>query len=147
MTEITRKAGAVWNGDSKSGAGIVSTESQALFEKTYTHKTRFDGSDTTGTNPEELIAAAHAACFSMALAGVLKKKGFNPKQTSATATCKMNSQNGGYAITGMELHIRAEVPDINDNNFQKIVREADKECPVSNLLRTGLEIEIDAALV
>lgn len=80
MTEINRKAGAIWKGDSRSGEGVVSTESQALFERPYTYKTRFDG-DTTGTNPEELIAAAHAACFSMALASTLKKNGFDPKHT------------------------------------------------------------------
>ncbi|NJC98983.1 MAG: OsmC family peroxiredoxin [Anaerolineales bacterium] len=144
---IKRKAGAIWNGDTKSGNGVISTESQTLFEKKYTYKTRFDGSDNTGTNPEELIAAAHAACFSMALASTLKKNGFEPRQTDTTATCMLAPENGGYEITGMELHIRADVPNIDDTKFQKMVDEADKNCPVSNLLRDGLKIEIDATLI
>jgi len=77
MTTIIRKAGAVWNGDSRNGEGIISTESKALYEQPYTHKMRFDPNETSGTNPEELIAAAHAACFSMALASTLKKNGYD----------------------------------------------------------------------
>lgn len=147
MTDIKRKAGAIWNGDLNSGSGKISTESQTIFEKTYTKMTRFDGDEASGTNPEELIAAAHAACFSMALASTLKKNGFEPKQTDTTATCSLDPKNGGYAITRMELHVRADVPDIDDTKFQKIVEDADKGCPVSNLLREGLKIEIDATLI
>jgi osmotically inducible protein OsmC len=147
MTDIRRKAGAIWNGDLNTGNGKISTESQTLFEQTYTKKTRFDGNENIGTNPEELIAAAHAACFSMALANTLKKNGYEPKKTETTATCSIDPQNGGYAITGMKLHVRADVPNIDNAKFQKIVDEADKGCPVSNLLREGLKIEIDATLI
>jgi lipoyl-dependent peroxiredoxin len=147
MDEIKRKAGALWRGDSKTGNGLISTESQALFERPYTHKTRFDGGDTTGTNPEELIAAAHAACFSMALASTLKKNGYDPKQTDTTATCTLTPGNGEYTITAMNLHVRADVPDIDESKFQKMVMEADKGCPVSNLLRDGLKIDIEATLL
>lgn len=145
MTEINRKAGALWSGDSKSGHGIVSTESQALFEQPYSYQTRFDNQQ--GTNPEELLAAAHAACFSMAFAGTLKRNGFEPKRTDTNATCTMVSKNGGYEIARMQLHVRAEVPGIDTNTFQELVAEADQGCPVSNLLREGLEIEIDATLI
>jgi lipoyl-dependent peroxiredoxin len=145
MTEINRKAGALWNGDSNSGNGLVSTESRALFEEPYSYQTRFG--DKTGTNPEELLAAAHAACFSMAFASTLKKNGFDPKMTGANATCTLSPKNGGHEITRMQLHVRAEVPGIDTNTFKKLVKEADQGCPVSNLLRKGLEIEIDATLI
>jgi osmotically inducible protein OsmC len=100
-----------------------------------------------GTNPEELIAAAHAACFSMALASTLKKNGYEPKQTDTNATCTVASKNGGgYEITHMLLHVRAEVPDMDEETFQKMIIETDTICPVSNLLRHGLELEITATL-
>jgi len=148
MTEvIKRKAGVVWNGDLKTGKGMISTESQSLYEAAYTRKTRFDGDDNTGTTPEELIAAAHAASFNMTLVSTLKKNGFDPKQTDTTATCSLDPHNGGYAITGMELHVRADVPNLDKAKFQKMVMEAEDSCPVSNLLRKGLKIEIDATLI
>ena len=145
MTEMDRKAGVIWNGDSRNGSGLISTESQALYEEPFSYKTRFE--DGTGTNPEELIAAAHAACFSMAFASTLKKNGFDPKETDTNAVCKIQSQNGGYRITSMWLHVRAQVPNIDNATFQKLVKEADEHCPVSNLLRKGLEIQIDATLI
>ena len=84
MTEFNRKAGVLWTGDLKTGTGLISTESKALFESPYTFATRF--TDEVGLNPEELIAAAHAACFSMSVASTLKKNGYNPVQTETTAT-------------------------------------------------------------
>jgi len=144
MTEFNRKAGVLWNGDSRSGIGMISTESQALYEQPYNYQTRFG--EQVSTNPEELLAAAHAACFSMALASTLKRNGFEPKKTDTNATCTVVSKNGDYEITRMQLHVRAEVPGINDAAFLKLVKEADKDCPVSNLLRSGLDIEIDAIL-
>lgn len=148
MTDkIKRKAGAIWHGDSRSGSGLISTECQVLFERSYTHQGRFNGNEISGTNPEELIAAAHAACFSMALASTLKKNGFEPKQTDTTATCILAPQNGGYAITNMELHVRANVLGMDNSKFQKLVMDADQHCPVSNLLREGLKIDIDAMLI
>jgi osmotically inducible protein OsmC len=144
MTESNRKAGVLWNGDLRSGVGMVSTESQALYEQPFNYQTRFG--EQLGTNPEELLAAAHAACFSMALASTLKKNGFEPKKTDTNATCTVVPKDGGYEITRMQLHVRAEVPGINDAAFLMLVKEADKGCPVSNLLRSGLDIEIDAVL-
>jgi osmotically inducible protein OsmC len=147
MAEINRKAGAIWKGDSRSGNGLISTQSQALFEEPYTHKMRFDGSQVTGTNPEELIAAAHAACFSMALASTLKKNGHNPEQIETTATITMMSEDGNDRITDMNLHVRAYVPGLNQASLQDLITAADEHCPVSNLLRNGLKIKIDAELI
>lgn len=144
MTEFNRKAGVIWTGDLKSGSGLISTESRALFEEPYSFQTRFD--NETGTNPEELIAAAYAACFSMALADTLKKNGFNPKKTDTNATCTVVPKNGGHEITGMQLHVRVDVPDIDESTFQKITMEAKKNCPVANIFREGLDIEIKTTL-
>jgi osmotically inducible protein OsmC len=144
MGDLLRKAGAIWTGDLRTGKGIVSTESRALYEEAYDFGTRFE--NEPGTNPEELIAAAHAACFSMALASTLKKKGYSPKKIITNTTCKLTPQNGGFAITGMHLSVRGEVPDIDEDTFEEITMEADKGCPVSNLLRSGLEIEIQSEL-
>ena len=140
-----RKAGVLWTGDLKTGSGLISTESKALFELPYSNGTRFE--DETGANPEELIAAAHAACISMAVADMLKRNGYRPVQTETTATCTMTSKNGGQEITNMYLHVRGEVPDIDEATFNKMVMEADKSSPVSNLLRDRLEIEITSALI
>jgi osmotically inducible protein OsmC len=147
MAEINRKAGAIWKGDSRSGKGLISTQSQALFEEPYTHKMRFDGSQATGTNPEELIAAAHAACFSMALASTLKKNGYDPEQVETTATITMMSQDGNNKITSMLLHVRAYVPGLDEASLIDLIPAADEHCPVSNLLREGLDIKIEAELI
>jgi osmotically inducible protein OsmC len=145
MTEINRKAGVIWYGDSRNGKGMISTESQALFNEPYTHGSRFD--EHPGTNPEELIAAAHAACFSMALASVLRKKGFDPTQIETNATCTGVTKGEGFEITRMQLHVRGDVPDIDESTFQRLVMETDRVCPVSNLLREGLEIKIESTLM
>jgi len=145
MTEFNRKAGVLWTGDLKNGNGLISTESRVLYELPYSYQTRFG--DEMGLNPEELIAAAHASCFAMALANTLAKNGYNPVQTETTATCTLASQNGGFDISKMKLHVRCEVPGIDEATFNKLVREADKGCPVSNLLRDGLDIEITTDLI
>jgi lipoyl-dependent peroxiredoxin len=147
MAEINRKAGAIWNGDSRTGKGTISTESQALFEEPYTHKMRFVGSEVTGTNPEELIAAANAACFSMALASTLKKNGYDPEQIETTATITLMSESGNNEITDMYLHVRAYVPGLDEASLQNLISAADEHCPVSNLLRNGLDIRIEAELI
>lgn len=146
MAEIYRKAGVLWTGNLREGNGIVSTESKALFEQPFTYRMRFE--DEPGTNPEELIAAAHAECLSMSIASTLAKHGYDPVRSDTTATCVLAPKNGGgFEITGMQLHIRAEVPGIDPDTFQKMVREADDNCPVSNLLRGGADIHIDATLL
>ena len=146
MTEFNRKAGVLWAGDLQTGRGLISTESRVLFELPYNYPSRFG--DEGGLNPEELLAAAHAACFSMSVANTLKKSGYDPVQTETTATCTLASKNGGgHEITTMLLHVRCEVPDIDETTFESLVMEADEKCPVSNLLRNGLTIEITTALV
>jgi lipoyl-dependent peroxiredoxin len=145
MAEFNRKAGALWTGDLKNGTGLISTESRTLFQLPYSFQTRFG--DGEGSNPEELIAAAQAACFSMALASTLEKNGFTPVQTETTVTCTLASKNGGFEITNMRVHVRCEVPDIDEATFNKLVMEADKGCPVSNLLRDGSNIEITSNLI
>ena len=145
MAEIYRKAGVIWSGDLREGSGLLSTESQVLYEQPITYSMRFE--DAPGTNPEELIAAAHAACFSMALASTLKKNGYEPVRTDTNATVTLKPKNGGgHEITDMELHVRGDVPGIDQDTFDKLVQEAHKGCPVSNLLRHGLDIKITTTL-
>jgi osmotically inducible protein OsmC len=146
MAQFDRKAGVLWTGDLETGKGLISTESKTLFELPYSYATRF--TDEVGLNPEELIAAAHAACFSMSVAGRLAKHGFNPVQTETTATCTLASKDtDGHGITNLRLHVRCEVPDIDEDRFNEIIREADENCPVSNLVRNGANIEITTALI
>lgn len=145
MVNIIRTAGAVWNGDLRNGNGVINTESGAVKEQPYTFSTRFE--DERGTNPEELIAAAHAACFSMAFASTLAKKGYQPEKLDTSSTITFSpKEGGGYEITKMLLEVRGQVPDLDQDTFKEISKEADKGCPVSNLLRCGLEIEIVAEL-
>lgn len=141
MSTLKRKAGALWGGNLKFGHGMISTESQALFETPYNFGTRFE--DEEGSNPEELIAAAHAACFSMAFANVIDQEGYEPTSIDTQATCTITSkEEGGFEITKMELHIRGEVEGLDDEEtFLVLAKKADQGCPVSNLLRSGLEIE------
>lgn len=147
MSQIKRKAGAMWAGDLKTGSGHLSTENRALFEFPYSFSTRFEESDA-GTNPEELIAAAHAGCFSMALSNTLAKEGYDPRNIDTRATCTMSPlEEGGFEITKMDLHIRGEVDGIDEETFTELVEKADRGCPVSNLLRNGLEIEHHVTIV
>lgn len=145
MREFDRKAGVLWTGDPQTGKGLISTESKTLFELPYSYATRFG--DEVGLNPEELLAAAHAACLSMSVASTLKQNGFNPVQTETTATCTMVTGDDGTQINRMRLHVRCEIPDIDEDRFNEIIMQADERCPVSNLLRNGLEIEITSALI
>jgi osmotically inducible protein OsmC len=115
-----------------------------LSDQAYTFATRFE--DAPGTNPEELIAAAHAACYSMAFANVLSQKGYEVEGVETTATTHLTSQRGGFAIAKSALHVRGRVPNIDQDTFQGVAEEADRKCPVSNLLRPGLEIELEATL-
>jgi osmotically inducible protein OsmC len=146
MTELKRAATAVWEGDVRKGEGRITSESGALKHVRYSFGTRFE--EELGSNPEELIAAAHAACFSMALANTLAEKGHVPEGIETRATCVLASQGGGgLAISRMILQVRGRVPGIEGRLFEQTARQADKTCPVSNLLRCGLEIELEATLV
>jgi len=146
MTEFNRKAGSLWTGDLKNGSGLISTQSKVIFELPYTYETRFGNEE--GLNPEELLAAAHASCFSMSVANTLAKNGYTPVQTETTATCTLVLKpEGGPEITNMLLHVRCEVPDIDESTFNQLVMEADQGCPMSNLLRRGMNIEITTDLI
>ncbi|MEJ2732237.1 MAG: OsmC family protein [Anaerolineae bacterium] len=145
MAEIIRQAGAVWKGDLRKGSGVISTESTALAEVPYSFATRFE--NEPGTNPEELIAGAHAACYAMAFANTLAKKGYHPQSIDVHASCVLERQAGGFAITRMKLRARGVVPDIDEDTFLQIAEEADRGCPVSNLLRPGLTIEHETELL
>ncbi len=145
MPKFNRTAESVWEGDLKNGAGKLSTSSGALADVAYRFATRFE--NEPGTNPEELIAAAHAGCFNMALASTLKNKGHEPNRLHTTATCTIASkESGGFEITKMHLKIRGSVDALSESEFKEIVEEADRGCPVSNLLRPSLQIEKDVSL-
>jgi osmotically inducible protein OsmC len=144
MAEIMRAADATWKGDLKGGAGTINTTSGVRAGTAYSFATRFE--NKPGTNPEELIAAAHAACYSMAFAHTLAQKGHNPQSITTQATCHLEPVSGGFRITRVHLHVRGVVPGLDNDTFKEIAVEADNGCPVSNLLRCGLTLQLDAAL-
>ena len=139
---MKRKGSAVWTGDLKEGDGIVSTASGVLDQTRYGFKSRFE--EGPGTNPEELIGAAHAGCFSMALSGALGKAGFTPDQISTTATVSLEQVDGGFEIKAIHLDVSAKVPGADDAAFQKAAEGAKAGCPVSKLLKA--EISMSAKL-
>jgi osmotically inducible protein OsmC len=134
---------AVWEGTLKEGKGTMKLGSEA-FEGPYSFKSRFENG--TGTNPEELIGAAEAGCFSMALALNLEKAGHPAKRISTTAKVTLAATGGGFKITTIELQTKADVPGIGDKNFQEQAELTKKTCPVSVAL-AGTEIKLNAALV
>ena len=145
MAAIRRTGEAVWTGDLRNGEGRIDTGSGAIKNQRYSFGTRFR--NIPGTNPEELIAAAHAACYSMAFAGTLSSKGHQPERIETAATCTlMPQEGGGFKITKMQLQVRGQVPGIDEATFKQIAEEAEKSCPVSNLLRSGLTIQLDVEL-
>lgn len=140
---FTRKADADWNGGIMDGKGTVKLGSGA-FEGAYSFQSRF-GEDTVATNPEELIAAAHAGCYTMALSGNLGRAGYAPKNIHTTAKVKIEKQGNGFVIPNIDLVSTAEVDGIGDEEFQKIAEETKKTCPVSQVL-AGAEINLEATL-
>jgi lipoyl-dependent peroxiredoxin len=136
---MKRNATAIWNGSGKEGNGTMSTQSTVLNNAQYSYKTRFE--DGVGTNPEELMAAAHAGCFSMKLSFVLNAAGFTADEINTN--CAISLENG--AITKSELTVRAKVPGIDDAKFQECAADAKANCPVSKAY--NCEITLDAALV
>jgi osmotically inducible protein OsmC len=145
MADITRTANAVWQGDLRGGNGQVSTPSGVLQDDAYSFVTRFENSP--GTNPEELIAAAHAACFSMAFAATLSKKGYSPQRIATHATLSMDKLEAGFTVTKMRLEVEGQVEGMDEATFGQIAEEAEKGCPISRLLRPGLqEVEVVARL-
>ncbi len=143
---FTRKAEADWNGGIIDGKGKVKLGSGA-FEGAYSFKSRFsEDEEQKATNPEELIAAAHAGCYTMALSGNLGKAGYSPKHIHTTANVKIEKQGDGFVIPNIDLVTEAEVDGIEGEEFQKIAEETKKTCPVSQVL-SGAEISLKASLV
>ncbi len=139
---MKRSANAVWTGDLRSGHGTISTESGVLSDTQYSFKTRFEHG--AGTNPEELIAAAHAGCFSMALSVELQKAGLIAEKIATKADVTLEQKVGGFAITAVHLTLRAKVPGASQADFDEAAQAAKAGCPVSKLLRA--EITLDAQL-
>jgi osmotically inducible protein OsmC len=138
----TRNAHAEWNGSISEGSGTMALGSGA-FEGQYSFKSRME--DGAGTNPEELIGAAHAGCFSMSLSVVLGEGGHDPESISTDAKVHFSKQGDGFAITGIDLTTRARVPGLDEDGFAKAAQAAKENCPVSKAL-AGVEISLDAAL-
>jgi osmotically inducible protein OsmC len=139
---MKRKASAVWSGDLKNGKGSISTESGTLKETQYSFSTRFENG--VGTNPEELIAAAHAGCFSMAFAAELGRAGFTPDTIHTTATITMDKTDAGFTVTESHLNMTAKVPGIDQPQFNAIANGAKAGCPISRLLNA--KVSLDATL-
>jgi osmotically inducible protein OsmC len=139
---VIRKAKAVWRGTGRDGSGDVSTDSGVLANTPYSYKTRFENEQ--GTNPEELIAAAHAGCFTMALAFALQMAGFKPTELATEAAVTLEPDGQSFKISRSALALRAEIPGISEDKFASLAREAERNCPVSKVLRA--EITLDAKL-
>src|SRR5450631_4583385 len=135
---MKRKASAVWSGDLKSGKGKISTESGALKETQYSFSTRFENG--VGTNPEELIAAAHAGCFSMAFSAELGKAGFTHASINTTATITMEKTDAGFTVTESHLDMTAKIPGIDAAKFTAIANGAKAGCPISRLLNAKISL-------
>jgi lipoyl-dependent peroxiredoxin len=138
-----RTANAEWRGSLQGGDGTMKMQSGA-FEGQYSFSSRFE--EGTGTNPEELIAAAHAACLSMALSGVLEKGGTPPTRVTTTASATIEKAGEGFRITRMRLEVRGEVPGIDQAGFAKAAEAAKEGCPVSQALKGNVAFELDARL-
>ena len=136
---IKRKASAQWNGGLKDGKGSISTDSGVLHDTQYSFGTRFENG--AGTNPEELIAAAHAGCFSMALSGQLTTAGHPPASIRTTATVSMEKTDAGFTITGVHLDVTASVPGIDQAGFDTAANNAKAGCPISRLLKAEITME------
>jgi osmotically inducible protein OsmC len=135
---MKRTASAIWSGDLKTGHGALATHSGVLKDTPYGFAMRFEG--TNGTNPEELIAAAHAGCFTMALSASLGKAGFTPKRLATQATVSLELVGGNWTITSVLLDNEAWIPGITPEKFEQIAADAKANCPVSRLLRADISL-------
>lgn len=139
---MKRTANAVWQGDLKSGKGSISTQSTALNQTQYSFSTRFE--DGVGTNPEELLAAAHAGCFTMALSAQLGGAGMTADKLETTCTISLEKVGDGFSITRSHLDLVAHIPGADQEKFDAAVKAAETGCPVSKLFKT--EITVNARL-
>ena len=136
---IHKHGSAHWSGDIKSGKGTVSTESGVLNQQPYGFNTRFEGAK--GTNPEELIGAAHAACFSMALSLMIGEAGFTADSIDTTADVSLDKTDSGFAITKIALNSKVTVPGIDPQKFDGIIQKAKAGCPVSQVLKAEITLD------
>jgi lipoyl-dependent peroxiredoxin len=139
---MIRKAKAVWRGTGRAGSGDLTTDSGVLSKTPYSFRTRFE--NEKGTNPEELIAAAHAGCFTMALAFQLQAAGFTPTELSTEAAVSLDPDGPGFKISRSALTLRASVPNLDQATFARLAKDAEQNCPVSKVLKA--EISLDAKL-
>lgn len=136
---MKRKASAVWRGGLKDGKGTISTESGTLKETQYSFGTRFENG--VGTNPEELIAAAHAGCFSMAFSAELGKAGITPESIHTTATITMDKTEAGFTVTASHLDVTAKIPGADRTKVLEVANAAKAGCPISRLLKANITME------
>ncbi|HTK02420.1 MAG TPA: OsmC family protein [Bordetella sp.] len=136
---MKRKASAVWKGDLKSGTGTISTESGALSSAPYGFNTRFG--DAKGTNPEELLGAAHAGCFSMALSNILGEAGMKADSIQTEAAVTLDKADGGFAITAVHLTVVARIPGADSKAFEEAASKAKAGCPVSKVLNATITMD------
>ena len=141
--KINRSASAAWSGGLRDGKGSISTESGALSAYPYGFAARFEGKK--GTNPEELLGAAHAGCFTMALSLILGEAKFTAEQMDTTAKVTLEQADGGFAITAVHLTLKAKIPGIDQPTFEELTVKAKAGCPVSKVLKAN--ITLDASLV
>ncbi len=142
MMTIKKTASSNWSGDIKSGKGTISTQSGALDNQPYGFNTRFE--DKPGSNPEELVGAAHSACFGMALSLALGEAGFTAENINTEAVVSLNEVDDGFAVTHIALEVNATIADISNEQFQALCEQTKKGCPISKLLNT--EISLNATL-
>jgi osmotically inducible protein OsmC len=140
---MVRKASAVWNGSLKEGKGTISTDSKVLSNAQYSFSTRFENG--IGTNPEELIAAAHAGCFSMALSAQLGNAGITPESVETTASVTLEKTDAGFTVTKVHLDVTARIPGADQAAFDTAANNAKAGCPISRLLKA--EITMSAKLI
>ena len=139
---MVRTAKAVWHGTGKDGSGTLDTQSGVLHSHPYSSRTRFEDEEgRAGTNPEELIAAAHAGCFTMQLSFLLSNAGFTPTELATQAAITLGPVDGKQTISKIALSLDAKVPNISNADFQKIAAEAKASCPVSRLLNAEITLE------
>lgn len=136
---MKRNASAVWSGDLKSGKGTLTTDSGVLDATPYSFSTRFE--DAKGTNPEELIGAAHAGCFSMALSMILGQAGLTPERIATKASVTLEQVDGGFAISAVHLDVTARVPGADQAAFDKAANDAKAGCPVSKVLNAAITMD------
>lgn len=140
---ITRTARARYEGMGKTGKGWVSTQSGVLQDQRYGFNTRFE--NEPGTNPEELIAAAHAGCFTMALSFGLAKEGVEDGTLETEARVKLDQDGAGFTVTRSDLKLRASVPGVDDARLRELAEDAKKNCPISKLLKAEMNLEVEVA--